>query len=139
MNGVRLSLENSAIFTGSPEQVAGRIESLLRQRAANSKDLAPQVHILDGVKLMDFSSLTAQEHIVKAVHDELKKATTTTTTTKNVAAIVTTAVITTTPSNASAATIAIIAIDVIVPSSRMSDGSFANKLTKTIPFNYLYT
>jgi N-methylhydantoinase A len=63
--------------------VADSIESLLRQRAASGKDLAPQVHILDGVKLMDFSSLTAQEHISKVARDELKKATT-----KNVAAII---------------------------------------------------
>jgi N-methylhydantoinase A len=80
---VRLSVENASIFTGSPEQVADRIKSLLRQHAMSGKDLAPQVHILDGIKLMDFSSLTAQEHISKAVQDELKN-----TTTKNVAAIV---------------------------------------------------
>jgi N-methylhydantoinase A/oxoprolinase/acetone carboxylase beta subunit len=80
---VRLSIENASIFTGSPEEVSDRIKSLLKQWANSGKDLAPQVHILDGVKLMDFSSLTAQEHISKAVHDELKK-----TTTKNVAAIV---------------------------------------------------
>jgi N-methylhydantoinase A len=80
---VRLSVENASIFTGSPEQVAERIKSLLRQHTRSGKDLAPQVHILDGIKLMDFSSLTAQEHISKAVHEELKK-----TTTQNVAAIV---------------------------------------------------
>ena len=80
---VRLSVENASIFTGSPEQVADRIKSFLRQQAMSGKELAPQVHVLDGMKLMDFSSLTAQEHISKAVHDELKK-----TTTKNVAAIV---------------------------------------------------
>ena len=80
---VRLSIENASIFTGSPEEVSDRIKSLLRQHANSGNDLAPQVHILDGVKLMDFSSLTAQEHISKAVHDELKKANT-----KNVAAIV---------------------------------------------------
>jgi N-methylhydantoinase A/oxoprolinase/acetone carboxylase beta subunit len=80
---VRLSVENASILTGSPEQVADRIKSLLRQHAMSGKDLAPQVHILDGIKLIDFSSLTAQEHISKAVHDELKN-----TTTKNVAAIV---------------------------------------------------
>ncbi|HJU95622.1 MAG TPA: hydantoinase/oxoprolinase family protein [Nitrososphaera sp.] len=80
---VRLSVENASIFTGSPEHVADRIKSFLRQHAMSGKELAPQVHILDGVKLMDFSSLTAQEHISKAVHDELEK-----TTTKNVAAIV---------------------------------------------------
>jgi N-methylhydantoinase A len=80
---VKLSVENASIFTGSPEQVADRIKNLLRQHAMSGKDLAPQVHILDDIKLMDFSSLTAQEHISKAVNDELKK-----TTTKNVAAIV---------------------------------------------------
>ncbi len=80
---VRLSIENASIFTGSPEEVSDRIKSLLRQYANSGKDLAPQVHILDGIKLMDFSSLTAQEHISKAVHEELKK-----TNTRNVAAIV---------------------------------------------------
>jgi N-methylhydantoinase A len=80
---VRLSIENASIFTGSPEDVSDRIKNLLKQHANSGKDLAPQVHILDGIKLMDFSSLTAQERISKAVHDELKKANT-----KNVAAIV---------------------------------------------------
>ena len=80
---VRLSVENASIFTGSPEEVSDKIKSLLKKHANSGKDLAPQIHILDGVKLMDFSSLTAQEHISKAVHDELKK-----TNTRNVAAIV---------------------------------------------------
>ena len=80
---VRLSVENASIFTGSPEEVTDRIKSILRKHATSGKDLSPQVHIIDGMKLMDFSSLTAQENISKAVHDELKK-----TTTKNVAAIV---------------------------------------------------
>jgi hypothetical protein len=81
---LRLSVENAAIFTGSPEQVADRIKSRLRQHTTTGKDLAPQVHIIDGTKLMDFSSLTALAHVSKAVNDELEKATT-----KNVAAIVT--------------------------------------------------
>jgi N-methylhydantoinase A len=80
---VRLSVENASILTGSPEQVSDRIKNLLIQHVGSGKELAPQVHILDGTKLMDFSSLTAQEHISKAVHEELKK-----TSTKNVAAIV---------------------------------------------------
>jgi N-methylhydantoinase A/oxoprolinase/acetone carboxylase beta subunit len=80
---VRLSVDNAAIFNGSPEQVASEIEAILKKHAADGNDLAPQVHILDGVKLMDFSSLTAPEHVSKAVRDELKKATT-----KDVAAIV---------------------------------------------------
>jgi N-methylhydantoinase A len=80
---VRLSVDNATIFNGSPDQVAGEVETLLKQHAADGKDLAPQVHIIDGVKLMDFSSLTAPEHVSKAVRDELKKAAT-----KDVAAIV---------------------------------------------------
>ena len=80
---VRLSVDNAAIINGSPDQVAGEVETILKKHAADGKDLAPQVHILDGVKLMDFSSLTAPEHVSKAVRDELKKAAT-----KDVAAIV---------------------------------------------------
>lgn len=80
---VRLSVDNAAIFNGSPEQVAEEIEKLLKQHSASGNDLAPQVHILDGVKLMDFSSLTAPEHVSKAVRDELKKSAT-----RDVAAIV---------------------------------------------------
>ncbi|MGI0035691.1 MAG: hydantoinase/oxoprolinase family protein, partial [Nitrososphaera sp.] len=58
---VRLSVDNAAIFNGSPEEVADSVDSLLRQHRAGGGDLSPQVHILDGVKLMDFSSLTAPE------------------------------------------------------------------------------
>jgi N-methylhydantoinase A len=78
---VRLSVDNAAILNGSPDEVADRVDTLLQQH--NGDDLAPQVHILDGVKLMDFSSLTAPEHVAKAVRDELKKATS-----KDVAAII---------------------------------------------------
>ena len=72
---VRLSVENAAIINGSPEEVADSVDSLIQRQSADGADLAPQVHILDGVRLMDFSSLTAPEHVSKAVRDELKKAT----------------------------------------------------------------
>src|SRR5688500_14657602 len=71
---VRLSVDNAAIFNGSPDDVADKVDGMLQKHRANGNDLAPQVHILDGVKLMDFSSLTAPEHVAKAVRDELKKA-----------------------------------------------------------------
>jgi hypothetical protein len=80
---VRLSVDNAAIFNGSPEDVSDRIDVLLRQHSADGGDLAPQVHILDGIKLMDFSSLTAPEQLARAVRNELKKAAA-----KEVAAIV---------------------------------------------------
>lgn len=80
---VRLSVDNAAIFNGAPDDVADKVDEILHEHRDNGKDLAPQVHILDGVKLMDFSSLTAPEHVARAVRDELKKAAA-----KDVAAIV---------------------------------------------------
>ncbi len=71
---VRLSVDNAAVFNGSPQDVADRVDELLRKHQDSGKDLAPQVHILDGIKLMDFSSLTAPEHVAKAVRNELKNA-----------------------------------------------------------------
>ena len=71
---VRLSVDNAAIFNGAPDDVADRVDEFLHEHKDGGNDLAPQVHILDGIKLMDFSSLTAPEHVSKAVRDELKKA-----------------------------------------------------------------
>lgn len=73
---VRLSIDNAAVFNGSPDEVADKVSMVIERHRASGKDLAPQVHILDGIKLMDFSSLTAPEHVAKAVRDELKKAST---------------------------------------------------------------
>jgi hypothetical protein len=73
---VRLSVDNAAILNGSPDEVADKVDALLHKNGSDTGDLAPQVHILDGVRLMDFSSLTAPEHVAKAVRDELKKAST---------------------------------------------------------------
>jgi len=80
---IRLSVDNAAIFNGSPDKVTDEVNVLIEQHRASGNDLAPQVHILDGVKLIDFSSLTAAEHLVKAIRDELKM-----TSTNEVAAIV---------------------------------------------------
>ena len=80
---VRLSVDNAAILSGSPDKVADQVDTLIGQHKESGSDLAPQIHILDGVKLMDFSSLTAPDHVAKAVRDELKKAST-----NDVAAIV---------------------------------------------------
>jgi N-methylhydantoinase A/oxoprolinase/acetone carboxylase beta subunit len=80
---VRLSVDNAAILSGSPDKVADQVDTFIGQHKESGSDLAPQIHILDGVKLMDFSSLTAPEHVAKAVRDELKKAST-----NDVAAIV---------------------------------------------------
>jgi N-methylhydantoinase A len=80
---IKLSIDNAAIFSGRKEEVAEKIESLLFKSNDKNHDLSPQVHILDGTKLVDFSGLTAPEHVSKAVQDTLA-----TTTAKEVAAII---------------------------------------------------
>src|ERR671922_601150 len=55
---VRLSVQNAAIFNGSPEEVADRVDSFLKQHRNGGEEISPQGDILDGVKLMDFLSLT---------------------------------------------------------------------------------
>jgi N-methylhydantoinase A len=80
---VKLSIDNAAVFSGKKEEVAEKIQSMLFKSSERDHDLSPQVHILDDTKLVDFSSLTAPEHVFKAIHDALE-----TTTAKEVAAII---------------------------------------------------
>jgi N-methylhydantoinase A/oxoprolinase/acetone carboxylase beta subunit len=74
---VRLSIENAAIINGGPKEVADKIDFLLLhsngKSNSNDNDLAPEVHILDSVKIVDFSSLTAPEQVSRAVRCELEK------------------------------------------------------------------
>jgi hypothetical protein len=72
---VRLSIENAIIFSGSAAEVANKIDSIILQsnRKTTSNDLAPQVHVLDGLKIVDFSSLTAPEQLSRAIRYELEK------------------------------------------------------------------
>ncbi|HZE78350.1 MAG TPA: hydantoinase/oxoprolinase family protein [Nitrososphaeraceae archaeon] len=82
----RLSIDNALVINGSPEMVSRKIDDLLNgfdQKISKSQDLAPQIHLLDDMKIVDFSSLTSPESVSKAVKNELKKVTT-----NNVAAIV---------------------------------------------------
>ena len=74
---VKLSIDNASIFNGSPKDVANKIQRLFEQsqEPANDGKLAPQVHLLDGTKIVDFSSLTSRDHVSKAIRDELEKST----------------------------------------------------------------
>src|ERR671921_2977045 len=77
---VRLSVDNATVFNGTPKEVLEKLRSLLMEsegRAEKSDALAPQIHILAGSKIMDFSSLTARDQILKAITEELQAATTT--------------------------------------------------------------
>lgn len=80
---VRLFIDNAAIFTGRKEEVSEKVKTILSKSSEKKNDLSPQVHILDDTKLVDFSSLTAAEHVSKAIDDALE-----TTTSKAIAAII---------------------------------------------------
>ena len=80
---VKLSVDNAAVFSGKKEEVAEKIKSILFRLHDRNHELSPQVHLLDDTKLVDFSSLTAPEHVSKAVQDALA-----TTTANEVAAII---------------------------------------------------
>jgi N-methylhydantoinase A/oxoprolinase/acetone carboxylase beta subunit len=72
---VKLSIDNASIINGSPREVTDKIDLLLNHsQESNSKTgLAPQVHLLDGTKIIDFSSLSSRDHVTKAIRNELEK------------------------------------------------------------------
>jgi hypothetical protein len=83
---IRLSADNAIILNGTPEEVLESLHYLLNQsgkRVVDTNGLAPQIQILDGSKIVDFSSLTAKDHVLQAIRDELNS-----TTTEQVAAVV---------------------------------------------------
>jgi N-methylhydantoinase A len=72
---VKLSVENGEIYNGRPQELAGLFFNYLREYTNGSKsnDLVPQIHILDGTRIIDFSSLISPEQLLKAVRKELDK------------------------------------------------------------------
>jgi N-methylhydantoinase A len=83
--GVRLSVDNATVLNGTPNEVLEKLRTLLEseKRVDKYSDFAPQIHILDGSKIVDFSSLTAREQMLQAIKDELRS-----TTTEQVAAVI---------------------------------------------------
>ena len=82
---VRLSVDNATVLNGTPNEVLEKLHILLEseKRIGKYSDFAPQIHILDGSKVVDFSSLTAREQVLQAIKDELRS-----TTTEQVAAVI---------------------------------------------------
>jgi hypothetical protein len=74
---VRLSVENGKIYNGRAQELARLFFNYLSEytKGSKSRDLAPQIHILDGTRIIDFSSLTSPEQLLKAVKEELEKTT----------------------------------------------------------------
>jgi hypothetical protein len=50
-----------------------KIHSLMNEHGLSKEELAPQIHIVDGKRILDFSSLSSSAHVLKAVTDELDK------------------------------------------------------------------
>jgi hypothetical protein len=70
---IRVMLENAYLINGTTD-LKNKIESLIYDfRNKNKKDLAPQVHFLDDIKIVDFSSLSSTEHLIDAIKRELDK------------------------------------------------------------------
>lgn len=64
----KLSIPNSKIFQGGKISILEELDDFLESR---NNDIAPQVYLLNNLKLIDFSSLTSISHILNAVQEEL--------------------------------------------------------------------
>ena len=65
---MKLSHKNAKIFQGGKISILEELDDFLESR---NNDIAPQVYLLNNLKLIDFSSLTSASHILNAVQQEL--------------------------------------------------------------------
>ena len=91
---VRLSLTDVNIIKGTKQEVLTELNILLgshidstevnnndkngrfrlnKNKAIKYHDLPPQVHLLDDIRLIDFSNLTSSENLSKVIRDEVQK------------------------------------------------------------------
>src|SRR6187401_2931971 len=70
---VRVSIENAEVYSGDPKEMKFKIQTLIKERGLSKDELAPQIHIVDGKRLLDFSSLSSTTHVLKAVTEELDR------------------------------------------------------------------
>jgi len=64
----KLSVKNAKVFQGGKISILEELDDFLESR---NNDIAPQVYLLNNLKLVDFSSLTSTAHILNAVQQEL--------------------------------------------------------------------
>jgi N-methylhydantoinase A len=70
---IRLKLDNAKIIKGN-KNLKNEINTLIfNSNNKSNQDLAPQVHILDDMKIVDFSSLSSPEHLIEAIKKEIDK------------------------------------------------------------------
>jgi hypothetical protein len=70
---IRLMLDNAKIISGN-KKLKNEIDTMVHQLMDKSnEELAPQIHILDDTKIVDFSSLISPEHLIDALKNEINK------------------------------------------------------------------
>jgi N-methylhydantoinase A len=69
---VRLSLDNGKLMHGFSAKISADLPSIISKFSSNS-DLSPNVQLVDGFQLLDFSSLNANEQVVQAIREQLDK------------------------------------------------------------------
>jgi hypothetical protein len=65
----KMSIKNAKIFQGGKISILEDLDDFLESRA---NEIAPQVYLLNNLKLVDFSSLTSISHILSAVREDLE-------------------------------------------------------------------
>ena len=66
---MKLSITNGRIFQGGTLTLLEEFEEFLESKKG---EIAPQVHLLNDIKLIDFSGLTSSSNIIKAIRQELE-------------------------------------------------------------------
>ena len=69
---MKLSISNGILFQGGTLSLIEEFEEFLESK---SDEIAPQVHLLNDIKLIDFSGLTSSSHIINAIKQELESST----------------------------------------------------------------
>lgn len=64
----KLSVKNGRIFQGGKLSILEELDEFFE---STPHEIAPQVYLLNDLKLIDLSSLTSVSHILHAIHDEL--------------------------------------------------------------------
>lgn len=67
---LKLSIKNGKLFQGGKITILEELDEFLESR---NNDIAPQVHLLTNLKLIDYSSLTSNSHILNAVKQEIEE------------------------------------------------------------------
>lgn len=69
---VRLSLDNGKLIHDFSTKMSTNLPSII-SRFSSDSDLSPNVHLVDGFQLLDFSSLNANGQVVQAIREQLDK------------------------------------------------------------------